>query len=122
MTFSTQADAKRFFVDQVLAQASVEGIRLSEAERHMLSWSESDPDFTPDARQAEAQQAEIPEDQYELKIAGLIQRGYARSVASDRPLKQRYRSAYAKLSEGDHYILVMIERGLGRRVKRWWPF
>ena len=88
----------------------------------MLSWSESDPDFKPDLSLAEALEAEIPDDQYEGKVAGLIRRGYARSVASDHSMKNRYRAAYAKLSEGDHYILIMISRGLGIRVKKWWPF
>jgi hypothetical protein len=31
-------------------------------------------------------------------------------------MKVRYREARAKLAEGDHYILVMIDRALGLRV------
>jgi hypothetical protein len=44
----TQTEAKRFFVDKVLAQAGAEGMTLSDAERKMLFWSESDPDWVVD--------------------------------------------------------------------------
>ena len=53
MTFNQQADAKRFFVGKVVAQAALEGATLSKAEQHMRSWSESNPDFTPDHPLAE---------------------------------------------------------------------
>jgi hypothetical protein len=46
----TQSEAKRFFVDKVVARARVERVSLSDAERQMLSWSESDPDFIVDPR------------------------------------------------------------------------
>ena len=41
----THSEAKRFLVDKVVAQARVERTPLSDAERQMLSWSESDPDW-----------------------------------------------------------------------------
>ena len=53
-SFRTQTDAKQFLVARVIEQATSEGVHLSDAERHMLSWSESDPDFTPDFDLAEA--------------------------------------------------------------------
>lgn len=43
--FLTQAHAKRFFVEKVIHQAEFEGLQLSPAERTMLSWSESDPEW-----------------------------------------------------------------------------
>jgi len=46
--FATQTEAKLFFVGKVLAQAHAEQMGLSAAEQAMLSWSESDPAFTPD--------------------------------------------------------------------------
>ena len=60
MTFDTQGAAKRFVVAKVIEQADREGVSLSAAERHMLSWSESDPDFVPDPTLVEAQEKEIP--------------------------------------------------------------
>src|SRR6185436_18650528 len=112
MTFDTQAAAKRFVVAKVIEQAEREGVSLSAAERHMLSWSESDPDFVPDPTLVEAQEKEIPEAEFEAKIAGLIQRAYDRDAASDGDVRSIYRAARSKLSEGDHYILVMMDRAL----------
>ena len=82
MTFDTQTAAKRFVVAKVIEQAEQEGVRLSAGERHMLSWSESDPDFVPDPTLAEAQESEIPEAEFERKIAGLLSRAYDRDVAA----------------------------------------
>jgi hypothetical protein len=71
MTFDTQTAAKRFVVAKVVEQAEREGVTLSVAERHMLSWSESDPDFVADATLAEAQEREIPAAEFEAKVAAL---------------------------------------------------
>jgi hypothetical protein len=122
MMFDTQTAAKRFIVAKVIEQAEREGVSLSAAEQYMLSWSESDPDFVPDPDLAEALEAEIPEAAFEKKIGGLLCRAYDRDLATDREARTRYRAARAKLAEGDHYILVMMDLGLGSRLRTWWPF
>ena len=122
MTFDTQSAAKRSIVAKVIDQAEWEGVGLSAAERHMLSWSESDPDFVPDPALAEAQESELPEAEFEAKIAGLIRRAYARDLAADGDARSFYRAARDKLNEGDHYILVMMDQALGSRLRKWWPF
>jgi hypothetical protein len=38
----SEGQAKRFFVDKIVGQASAEGAPRSPAQREMLSWSESD--------------------------------------------------------------------------------
>ena len=43
--FTSQGQAKRFFVDKILDQARIDGTPLSDAECKMLSFSESDPGF-----------------------------------------------------------------------------
>jgi hypothetical protein len=48
--FKTQVDARRFFVDKVVQRAVVEGAPLSEDERQMLFWSETEPDSIADPR------------------------------------------------------------------------
>ena len=78
----------------------------------MLSWSESDVHFKPDYRLAIAFEQQISDAEFEVEISRLIERAYDRDVA----MKVRYREARAKLAEGDHYILVMIDRALGLRV------
>jgi hypothetical protein len=120
MTFDTQTAAKQFLVARIIEQAERDGVTLTKAERHMLSWSESDPDFVPDPRFVEAQQAEILETEFETKVAGLIGRAYDRDLAESGEARSRYRAARSKLNEGDHYILVMVDRALGRKLRRWW--
>jgi hypothetical protein len=122
MTFDTQGAAKQFVVAKVVEQAEREQVALSAAERHMLSWSESDPDFVPDVTLAEAQESEIPAAEFETKVAGLIRRACDRDIAADRDARSVYRAARSKLNEGDHYILVMMDQALRSRLKGWWPF
>jgi len=118
--FVTQTEAKRFFVERVLAQARVENMRLSPAEQAMLSWSESDPAFAPDPALVERLAAEISDEDYESKVAGLLERSYQRVLKSDGAARDRYREAYSVLTQGDHYLLVMIRRALGRHVRPSW--
>ena len=60
----TQTDAKKFFVEKVLTEAKREGVTLSKAEKQMLSWSESDPDFRADSALIE-QLTEISDEDYD---------------------------------------------------------
>jgi hypothetical protein len=117
---ATQADAKRFFVDKVLAQARAEQIRISEAEQGMLSWSESDPSFTPDPALVAQLGTEISAEDYEAKIAGLLERAYQHDLKYDGGARERWQDAYSVLGRGDHYILVMIRRELRRHLRPWW--
>lgn len=61
----SQTEAKRLFVEKVLTQARIEGVSLSDAERKMLSWSESDPDFATDLQLPPQLAAEIFDEEYE---------------------------------------------------------
>lgn len=95
---------------------------LSDAERRMLSWSESDPEFTRDVSLPAQLEAEVPDEEYEAKVASLVERAYQRELANDSRARQRYKEAYSVLKRGDHYLLVMIEHGLRRHLHRWWQF
>jgi hypothetical protein len=117
MAFTTQAEAKRFLVSRVAEQAAREGLGLSGAERHMLSWSESDPDFTPQPELVEALSSEMSDEQYEAKVSGLLRRAFDVAGELEQSL---FREAQAKLKEGDHYILVMAEGAIPSGSKPWW--
>ena len=110
--FTSQGDAKSFFVDKILEQAALEGTPLSTAQQWMLRFSESDPEFTVDPAMVDALADEMTDDDYEAVIAGLIQRAYARDVAQASSSRERYQSARAMIEQGDHYLLVMIDRAL----------
>ena len=110
--FASQSQAKRFFVEKIVAQAELEGIPLSDAERQMLSFSESDPEFIVDPAVVQRLEAEISDEDYEAKVAGLVQRSYEREFEEDHGTREMYREAHRVLSQGDHYLLVMIDRVL----------
>jgi hypothetical protein len=94
----------------VIEQARIEGVPLSDAERHTLSWSEVDPEFTPDFTLAG--DAELNDEEFGAKVAGLIKRALKRESQLDPSARQRYRAAQAKLNEGDHYIAIMVATAL----------
>lgn len=117
LAFVSQTEAKRFLVSRVVEQAAREGAGLSEAERHMLSWSESDADFQPNLDLAAALEEEISREEYEAKVSGLLRRAFETAGESEQNL---FREAQARLNEGDHYILVMAESAIAPSKRPWW--
>lgn len=118
----SQTDAKQFFVEKVVMQAQLEGVALSDAERTMLSWSESDPDFVVDSQLPDRLAAEISDEEYEKKITGLLVRRLAAEVGQDPAAGAQWKQAANVLRQGDHYILIMLDAAAGRRLKLWWQF
>ncbi len=117
-----QSEAKQFFVARILAQAAAEGVPFSTAERYMLSWSESDPHLTQQAALTAAFESETNETEFESKVARLIREAYTQDLRSHPTARESWREAYAALSGGDHYLLVMLRSALGWRLKRWFIF
>jgi hypothetical protein len=118
----SQTEAKRLFVEKVVMQARLEGVFLSDAERRMLSWSESDPDFVVDPQLPERLSAEISDEEYEKKITGMLVRRLAAEIGQDPGAEAHWRQAANVLRQGDHYILIMLDAAVGSRLKRWWQF
>ncbi len=114
--FASEAQAKEYFVERVLAQAERDGVPLSEAERSMLGWSESDPDCKVDDRLWDRFERETTDVDFEEKVAALLRDAYRHDVAHEPGALASYRDAYAALCEGDHYILVMLRQALGPRL------
>lgn len=122
MKFKDQRDSKSFLIERIANQAEYEGTNLSEVERYMLAWSESDPSFVQNEKLNEQFEKEITQKEYEEKIQGLIKRVYQRDFNSSPDAKDIYRDAYKILNKGDQYILVMIRAALGLKLNKWWPF
>src|SRR6058998_1047088 len=72
LMFGSQSHAKRFFVDKIVAEAAAELRPLSDNERQMLSFSQSDPEFVVDPVLVDKLAAEISDEDYEAKVAGLL--------------------------------------------------
>jgi hypothetical protein len=120
--FGSQTEARRFFADKVIQRAEVEGIPLSDDERRMLFWSESAPESVADKDLAERLAAQISDADYEAKIVGLLRRSFSHDVQADTGAKDIWREAWSVLEQGDHYVLVMIDQAVGRKLKPWWKF
>jgi hypothetical protein len=109
---STQSQAKEFFVYRIATQAETEIQPLSENERWMLRFSESDPDFVVETARVEQFEAEIATAEFERKIIGLLQRAYQNDLKTNASTDARYREAARILNQGEHYLSVMIDQAL----------
>jgi hypothetical protein len=118
----TPSMAKTFFVDKVISQAQIEGGAFSEAEKYMLSWSESDPAFVQDQALNKQFKNETTDQDFEAKIEGLLKRAFDAEMKNGTTAKDRYQEAYRALKKEDHYILVMIGAALGSKLKKFWFF
>jgi hypothetical protein len=114
--FSSARAAKEFVVEQIVAEAKHQGVLLSDVERKMLYFSETDWTLRDIDEVADAFHREYDDDQYERKIAGLV-RG-ARQRAADQK-KAAWSDAIDCLSREDHYVSLMVGRsGNAKRYDR----
>jgi hypothetical protein len=119
---NAQTEAKCFFVEKVIQRATNEGVSLSAAERWMLRFSESDPEFDVDPSRVDELAAQMSDEEYEAKIAGLLERSLAADIAADAGARKVWQQAHSVLAQGDHYIQIMVDRAVGGSLKRWWEF
>jgi hypothetical protein len=106
--FGTIKDAKDFLAERIALQAKREGEPLSEVERKMLYFSETGWTL-PDMQAVSAEfDRDCDEDEYEQKIAGLVRKIDTRNHAENPVEEAAWDDAVLKLSEGDHYLSVLI--------------
>ncbi len=105
--FHSQREAKEFLVAKIAEEAQREGVSLSDVERKMLYFSETDwtPSDTMDVN--DKFDREYDQDKYENKIRGLVGHLSQRIKREDRKEYDSFVDALRALSKGDHYILVM---------------
>jgi hypothetical protein len=109
MPFSTQREAKQFLAGKIVEEAARAGTPLSETDQRMLLFSEQEPETLQGLSDDALTDIDV---EYENRITNLLRAAYARekSIPEER---QRYKDAYSKLQEGDHYISVMAQPVLG---------
>lgn len=105
----TQEEGKKFFINKALAQARVDGVALSEAEKYLLGWSEDKVHDVTDTRMHAQFTDETTDEAFETKISKLLKKAYANDLRLGHNAGATYKAAYAALSKGDHYIGVMAE-------------
>ena len=108
IVFKTIKEAKDFLAGSIAAEAKRAGVPLSEVERKMLYFSETDWTL-PDMATVNAEfDLDCDENEYEQKIAGLVQKIKARNHAQNPVEEESWDEALLMLSEGDHYLSVLI--------------
>jgi len=104
--------AKEFLISQIVEESQRENVPLSEVERKMLYFTETE-ETLPDIYEVNAQfESAYDSAQYEEKIAALLRNAFRRNQKESVEAKHQWKQAVADLRKEDHYLLVMIDRSL----------
>lgn len=109
-------EAKDVLVNEIAGQASLESDPLSDLERRMLYFTESGDCPEDFLKLNDAFEAEYDTSEYEKKISGLAKRAYQRLKSENSAGLQVWHQAVKKLSQGDHYIMVMVPNRRGEKL------
>jgi hypothetical protein len=123
--FETIEAAKDYLVEKIVAEAARQSVALSNVEREMLYFTE---DFSEPMEAAnEAFDREYDTDEYEAKIGSIVRSIESRNTPEEQ---DKWDEAVVKLSEGDHYLPVLINGAaprpafpsfLPKCLQRWLP-
>lgn len=125
--FSSPAEAKEFFISKILEQAEIERVDLADPEKKVLQFTETGTGAGPKLTEVvEEFDERYDSADYEAKISALLSGAFRRELeqaqrlGQEKDLIETYRSAFEVLSKEDHYILIMIDRALGNKLRRKW--
>jgi hypothetical protein len=122
--FRTEREAKKYLVAQIVAEAKREDVPLADLERKMLYFSETGWTL-PNMLEVNAEfERNYNNDEYEEKIAALVRTIEKQNEIAGNDQQARWDDAILKLSEGDHYLLVLIDQGHSpdpRPYSKWLP-
>jgi hypothetical protein len=106
-------EAKDFLVQETAKQASLEGVPVSELEKRMMYFTERG--YVPEDPIAlnDEFEAQYDTDEYEAKIAELLNHAYKRARKENDETRKHFDAAIKSLRRGDHYLLVMWDMGSG---------
>jgi hypothetical protein len=104
--------AKEFLISRVVEEAQRENIPLSEVERKMLYFTETE-ETLPDIYEVNAQfDSAYDSTEYEEKIAALLRNAFRHIQNESVEAKRQWKQAVADLRKEDHYLLVMVDQSL----------
>jgi hypothetical protein len=107
-TCEKERDAKEYLVSRIVNEAEQEGSPLTEVERKMLYFTETGWTL-PDIMEVNAEfERDYDNDKYERRIAGLVRRIEEDNKSQGGEEQSAWLRAVEKRSEGDHYLLVLI--------------
>jgi len=111
-TFRSIREALDYLSARIAAEADREGTPLSEVERKMLYFSETDWTL-PDMAAVSAEfDRDYDENAYERKISGLARQIVADDAKRDKEGAVVWDAAVATLADGDRYLLILLNPSL----------
>jgi hypothetical protein len=122
--FQTDREAKEFLISRILTEANREGIEIGEIERKMLYFSETGWTLPGILDVNSEFECDYDNEEYETKIAGIIRQIEKTNTKAAGDEQALWEDAIVKLSEGDHYLLVLIRLGQSapaRGSAKWLP-
>jgi hypothetical protein len=100
--------AKDFLVEQTAQQAALENVPLSDLEKRMMYFTESDPSYDDYIGLTAEFEEQYDTAAYETKVSRLLHNAHAR-LKKENPKKFReWGQATRLLRKGDHYILILL--------------
>jgi hypothetical protein len=108
-TFANARDAKEFLIAKIVWEAQRDGIPLSDVERKMLYFSETDWTLPDMAETNEAFERDNDQSTYEQKVGMLARRFCAEARKTNRDDLDSWNEAVRAISHEDHYLLVLIK-------------
>jgi hypothetical protein len=100
--------AKDFLVQQTAEQAARESVALSETEKKMMYFTESDATSCDNPVELNEEfEAQYDTTEYETKLPRLLHHAYDRLRLEDPEGKRTWDQAIRTLRKGDHYFLVL---------------
>ena len=120
--FRTERKAKEYLAGRIVEEARREGTPLTEVERKMLYFTESGWTL-PDMMAVSAEfDLTYDQDEYEQMIGELARKIQARDAAENEQDRAAWDDAVVKLSDGDHYLLILIRTaGPSVPISPWLP-
>jgi hypothetical protein len=101
--------AKDFFADQAAQQAALDRTSLSDFEKRMLYFTESDPASCADPVALNNEfEKKYDTAEYEAKMSRLLSRAYKRLKTENSGGKLLWDDAISTLEKGDHYALLFL--------------
>jgi hypothetical protein len=110
--FRTARNALDYLANRIVDEAKLEDSPLSEIERKMLYFSETDSGLRDPAKVSAEFERTCDPSAYERKISSLIRRITTRDQRQDPAAHAAWNDAVLKLCDGDYYLLVLIDPGL----------
>jgi hypothetical protein len=100
-------EAKDFLVQQTAEQAALENVPLSDLEKRMMYFTETDECPEDPIALNDAFEATYDTTEYEAKISNLMHHAYQRIRKENPETVRRWKEAMKQLSKGDHYLLIL---------------